>query len=1380
MKTAPKKKAPRKKAVRKQPSSPIQLDLRNDAIVVLTFDRPDSSANIFDAATLDALDSRLDEIIAMPKAKGVILTSAKDSIFIAGADLKALQEANAEQLRELVARGQQVFQKLADLGIPTAAAIHGVCLGGGLEVALACDWRVASPDKTTKLGLPETQLGIIPAWGGSTRLPRLIGLPKAIPLVTSGKTLSAVAAYKTGIVDELVPRERLEEMAARLVHRGQPERKKFPLANNYLSASVIALTAKRKILASTRGNYPAPLAALRVMTQGAPASIEHSLKGESDAVLKLARGDTSRNLMRVFDLQEHSRKLRYLPKSAPAPKTRVKNTAVIGAGVMGSGIAHWLSSRSHPVVLQDISESQIASGMRSIAKLFDQAVQRKIMTDLEAKQARDRIHPSASPVPLDDVDLVIEAATEDLGIKKKIFQDLCKRAGPNTILATNTSALPIGELVADPGITHPERILGLHFFNPVHRMKLVEVVVPKTTDRNHVEVCLKFLRGIGKLPVVVQDSPGFLVNRILLPYLVEAGRLYDTGIDAREIDKAMLSFGMPMGPIRLLDEIGLDVGLHVASTLEAAFGKRFKIPGILRRMVDCGNLGRKTGAGFYLYDPPSKKSDQANPEALKCRRGETGEPMKREDIANRLALLMVNEAWRCLEENVAASADDIDFAMIMGTGFAPFRGGPMNWAHEFGLGKTHSILEQLAASEGERFTPAKSLAKAAREEKSPPPLAHPDSPEPKARQSKPAPTMSDDPFADSPVEHTARTSKVIDTTKMSSEERAALELTEAARDKTSGPRSFSASLFMGQVDLKSIIPFPSPQPDEKQRSEAFLKKLKTFLDTKVDADQIDKNGEIPAPVIKGLARMGAFGIKIPQEYGGLGLPQTTYSRAAMLLGAKCGNLTALVSAHQSIGVPQPLILFGTEEQKKKYLPRCAGGEISAFALTEPDVGSDPARMATTATPGKNGKHFVINGEKLWCTNLHKAGLLVVMAKTPPPEGAPESARSITAFIVEMDSPGIKIAHRCRFMGLKALYNGVVTFKNVRVPRENIILGEGRGLKVALTTLNTGRITLPAACVGLAKECVKISTKWSAERVQWGSPIGKHDAIAQKLAKMAAETFAMESIVLYTSGLVDRDKNADIRIEAAFGKMWGSERCWNIADETMQIRGGRGYETAESLESRGEEGIPVERFLRDSRINTIFEGSSEIMRLFIAREALDTHLNVGGPVLNSTLPGKVRFKAALRAAGFYALWYPQQWLPALVGAWGCGKKMHPTLNREIRRARGLSRKLARQLFHAMILNGPKLEKKQSQLGRFVDIGAELFAITATCSRAQQIIDNKEAGDTDGLVYLVEYFCELTRLKIEHHFRDLSNNADTKGYRISQRLLEGIAKRKKKSQ
>ena len=611
---------------------------------------------------------------------------------------------------------------------------------------------------------------------------------------------------------------------------------------------------------------------------------------------------------------------------------------------------------------------------------------------------------------------------------------------------------------------------------------------------------------------------------------------------------------------------------------------------------------------------------------------------------------------------------------------------------------------------------------------------------------------------------------VIDMSKMSPQERAALEMTEAAREKAGERNSFAGSLFMGCPDFSAIAPFPAQSLEDEDQGDAFLAKLGDFLDENVDADAIDRTGEIPDEVIDGLAKMGAFGIKTPTKYGGLGLSQTNYSRAAMRLGGVCGSVTALLSAHQSIGVPQPLIVFGTEEQKKKFLPRCAGGEISAFALTEPDVGSDPARMSTAAVPSEDGKEFVINGEKLWCTNGVKAGVIVVMARTPAPKekGGGLENGPITAFVVEMDTPGVEVAHRCRFMGLKALYNAVITFDDVRVPKENIILGEGRGLKVALTTLNTGRITLPAACVGMARKCLEWSAKWAGRRVQWGAPVGRHDAIAQKLAKMAADTFAMESMVLYTSALVDRDKKADIRIEAAFGKMWGTERGWEIVDDTMQIRGGRGYETADSLKARGDEPIPVERFLRDSRINTIFEGSSEIMRLFIAREALDPHLNIGGPVLNSMLPLKARAKAALKSAWFYGRWYPKLWLPVLSS--GVEGEMNAELKREMRRVRRLSRKLARSLFHAMVLNGPKLEKKQALLGRFVNIGAELFAMTATCARAQHLISAERTEDADELLGLVRYFCKAARSRIDGWFRELSNNADSEGYAVARRLID----------
>jgi len=602
----------------------------------------------------------------------------------------------------------------------------------------------------------------------------------------------------------------------------------------------------------------------------------------------------------------------------------------------------------------------------------------------------------------------------------------------------------------------------------------------------------------------------------------------------------------------------------------------------------------------------------------------------------------------------------------------------------------------------------------------------------------------------------------IDTSKMSPEERAALELAEAARVEAGPVESFGASLFLGTPRLASIFPFPEQPLEDEDQGDAFLRDLSDFLETRVDPDAIDREGEIPEAVIRGLAELGAFGIKIPKEYGGLGLSQTNYSRAAMLLGEHCGNLTALLSAHQSIGVPQPLLVFGTEEQKRRFLPRCAAGEISAFALTEANVGSDPAKIETTARYDADADEYVLNGEKLWCTNGTKAGVVVAMARM---EGSSPERPSISAFLVEMDSPGVEVVHRCHFMGLRALYNGVIRFHEVRLPATNLILGEGRGLKVALTTLNTGRITLPAACVGLARRCLRWSTEWASRRVQWGAPVGRHEAVAQKLARIKADALAIEAMVRYVSLLVDRDKQADIRLEAAFAKMWGTERAWEIVNETMQIRGGRGYETADSLAARGDEAVPVERFLRDSRINTIFEGSSEIMRLLIAREALDPHLKIGGPVLNSTLPLLSRARAALRAAVHYARWYPGLWLPVPRRDREALAEFRP----ELRRLRSLSRKLARRLFHAMLRHGPKLEKRQAILGRFVDIGAELFATAATLSYAQHLAQSGR-GDRDDLVETARFFAKRSRTEIDRLFRELRSNADQEGRRLARRMVD----------
>jgi hypothetical protein len=617
-----------------------------------------------------------------------------------------------------------------------------------------------------------------------------------------------------------------------------------------------------------------------------------------------------------------------------------------------------------------------------------------------------------------------------------------------------------------------------------------------------------------------------------------------------------------------------------------------------------------------------------------------------------------------------------------------------------------------------------------------------------------------------PEEPKPQDAPMIDTSKMSEGQRAALELTEAARDTAGEKPSLASSLFMGRFDLDAVFPFPEQKAEDRDQGDAFLQRLEAFLRQKVDPDAIDRTGEIPQEVIDELGRMGAFGIKISPQYGGLGLSQTNYSRAAMLLASYDGNLTALLSAHQSIGVPQPLIMFGTEEQKRKYLPRVAKGEISAFALTEHGVGSDPATMETRAEPTPDGKHFVINGEKLWCTNGVKAGVIVVMARTPSKMVNDKEKKQITAFIVDMDTPGIEVLHRCRFMGLKALYNGVIRFTNVQVPRENILLAEGKGLKVALSTLNTGRLTLPAACVGMSKKCLQYAKDWAAKRVQWGSPIAKHAAIADKLARMAANTFAMESMTLLAASLVDRDKKADVRLEAAMCKLWGTEMGWQIVDDTMQIRGGRGYETADSLRARGEQPIPIERFMRDCRINTIFEGSSEIMRLFLAREALDPHLKVAAAALNSQLPMGQRLKAGLKAAVFYAGWYPRQWLPSRSGA----SKLSPLLRPHVRYVARASRRLARSLFHAMGRFKAKLEKQQVLLGRFVDIGTELFAMAATCSRAEHLMKTASPEERKEISQLADYFCASARLRIERHFDGLRHNADSKGYKLAQNLLK----------
>ena len=646
----------------------LHIEFSEENIATVIFDHPDKAVNIFDEATLNELDLALTAIERIAPI-GVVFTSAKTAVFIAGADLDSLAKANEEHLEHLIVKGQCLFARIVGLPMPTVAAIHGACLGGGLELALACDYRVASDDKVTKIGLPETLLGIIPAWGGSTRLPRLIGLPKALAAILSGKPYTAKHASRLGIVDSVVPHERLLDAAMTLMGRKTVSRKRFFLTNNPASSAVIRCVARRALLKKTRGNYPAQEAALEVVSRGGFGSVEKSLRREKKAVLKLIGSSAAGNLMRLFRLQERSKKFHHATNVDRTALRPVKSTAVIGAGVMGSGIAQWFAARGVKVILCDLDRPRVAAGMESVRKLFAGAVRKRILTKHEAMRKLDLVTPSAEAVPLTRCDLIVEAAVENLEIKKKIFADLCKRSSSHTILATNTSALPISELCEAEGITHPERIVGLHFFNPVSRMKLVEVVVTKQTSPEVVERVLAFVRGIGKLPVVVKDSPGFLVNRILMPYLIEAGKLVDEGYDPTFIDEAMLDFGMPMGPLRLLDEIGLDVASHVAATMGDSFGDRFALPQCLAQLLKGEHFGRKAGRGFYHYrnGKPVSGKKVAPPKG----------GMNEEAMGRYLAGLMSREAELCLNEGIARDAEDIDFAMVMGTGFAPFRGGPL-------------------------------------------------------------------------------------------------------------------------------------------------------------------------------------------------------------------------------------------------------------------------------------------------------------------------------------------------------------------------------------------------------------------------------------------------------------------------------------------------------------------------------------------------------------------------------------------------------------------------------------------------------------------------------------------------------------------------------
>ena len=680
----------------------ITCEVREPGIAFFIFDRPGSAANIFDQATFEQLNTLLDQVENDSTVRGLVIVSAKPKIFIAGADLTGFsKDPSPDDLAKSIELGQRTFDRIANLKFPTVAAIHGVALGGGFEIALACDHRIATLDSATKVGLPETNLGIIPAWGGCTRLPRLVGLPTALEVILSGKQYPTRQAQKLGLVDDSTYRERIEGLATKKIvnSQGRKRETKTHFSNIGPLATIIADRAKKRTIEKTRGHYPAPLKALDVVVNGLKGPTAVSLENEKKAIIELTKSEVAQNLIRVFFLQERAKKLTI---GDLKPEVKPKRVLVVGAGLMGSGIAQWLSARGLKVVLKDIGPEPLGKGLQAIDRVYRDAVKRRILSEVDARAGFDRILPIYEDVPLANVDLAIEAAVEKLDLKKQIFSQIEPKI-PNTLLiASNTSGLSIDAI--SEGLAHPEKVVGVHFFNPVHRMQLVEVVRGSQTSETVLAMAFQFVKSIGKLPVLVKDSPGFLVNRILLPYLVEAIRIFSEGHSVEAIDRAILDFGMPMGPLRLNDEVGLDVSQHVGADLAARVPHLPPLNDVLPRMIQKGWLGRKSGAGFYVY---RDQSETPNPELKEFQ--PSIDPSSADQITDRLIFIMVNEAARVLEEKVVTDPADVDFGMIMGTGWAPFRGGPLKYADGVGISTVVSRLNHLAEKFGEHFKPCAQL-----------------------------------------------------------------------------------------------------------------------------------------------------------------------------------------------------------------------------------------------------------------------------------------------------------------------------------------------------------------------------------------------------------------------------------------------------------------------------------------------------------------------------------------------------------------------------------------------------------------------------------------------------------------------------------------------
>jgi 3-hydroxyacyl-CoA dehydrogenase/enoyl-CoA hydratase/3-hydroxybutyryl-CoA epimerase len=681
-------------------------------LAIVWFDLPGEKVNKFSSTVMAEFATVVDDLERSSDIKRVIVASGKPSIFIAGADVTEFSKASsAEQAAEYTRFGQQTIHRFSKLPQVTVAAINGAALGGGCELSISCDYRVMSDSPKAQIGLPETKLGIFPAWGGVTKLPRLIGLPAALDIILQGKVLDGKRAKRMGLVDEVVPAPILLDIARQFAtkpKRRGSDRTKFYVEGNPLARRVIFSKARKAVLEQTHGHYPAPLKAIDVMEYGMAHGIERGLAREVEEVVPLitgAGGDVAQNLIRLFFMMEESKKERIV-----ATPIEVRNAGVLGAGIMGGGIAQLIADKTEASVrMRDINWKAIAGGLKAAAKIWKKKVDRRRMTRGEMQRKLARITSTIDWSGFERIDLVVEAVVENVDVKRQVLSEFEAIAGPNAVFATNTSTIPITDIAAQA--TRPENVAGMHFFNPVDRMPLVEVIRgAKTSDAAMVTIA-NFARKLGKTVVYCNDGPGFVVNRILGPYMNESGFLLEEGNAIESIDKAMVGFGMPTGPMALLDEVGIDVAAKVAKILSAAFGERMEPSHVVATLYADGRFGKKNGKGLYLYE--AGKRQGPDPSVYKLLNIKSTHSADEQAVVERMIFAMVNEAAMILDEKIVASAAELDLAMIMGTGFPPFRGGLLRYADKLGLPYILARLDDLAQKHGKRFLATAALRKLA-------------------------------------------------------------------------------------------------------------------------------------------------------------------------------------------------------------------------------------------------------------------------------------------------------------------------------------------------------------------------------------------------------------------------------------------------------------------------------------------------------------------------------------------------------------------------------------------------------------------------------------------------------------------------------------------